>query len=158
MKRNSIIFDPALAEVDMHPVSRTEALGILVGKLQKLGYVNEKYLEQVINREEEFPTGLAFEHISVALPHANPEDVYQSACVIGRCLKPVNFGCMEAPEKELPVELICVLALNNPNQHLTLLSKLMELFSDKKQIENIRGAKSKEELCKIFTDSLEVHM
>lgn len=154
MEKNTVLFDPALTKVDMRPVSRTEALKTLVGELQKLDYVNDRFLEQVIQREEEFPTGLAFEHITVALPHANPEDVHQSACVIGRCLTPVIFGSMESPEKELPIELICVLALNNPNDHLALLSQLMKLFSDKDQIRAIRAATSKEELCKVFTDGL----
>lgn len=158
MEKNTVLFDPALTEVDMRPASRTEALKTLVGQLQKLGYVNDKYLEQVIQREVEFPTGLAFEHITVALPHANPEDVHQSACVIGRCLTPVPFGSMEAPEKELPVELICVLALNNPDDHLALLSQLMKLFSDDEQVRAIRAAFSKEELCKVFTNSLTDHL
>ncbi len=153
MKKNTIIFDPTLTVVNLPAASRTEALEILVKPLLKRGYVTDRYFQQVIQREDEFPTGLIFKHITVALPHANPEDVLQSACVIGRCQEFVPFGSMEAPDKDIPVELILVLALNDSDAHLTMLSKLMDLFSDEEQVESIRSATNREELCKIFTDT-----
>lgn len=151
MKKNSIILTPALTELGFCSVSRADALEELSGRLAQLGYVNNEYCRQVVQREEECPTGLAFNSIAVAIPHADPINVHQSACVIARCKEPIPFGNMEAPAKMLPVEIIFMLALNNPNDHLELISQLMTLFSDEEQVTAIRRAETKEELCRLFT-------
>ena len=41
--------------------------------LLELGYVTEGYFKAVVEREVSYPTGLALENISIAIPHTNPE-------------------------------------------------------------------------------------
>lgn len=154
MTENTLRIDPSLVELELRAADRGEALQTLVGRLKDFGYVDGAFLEQAIQREDEYPTGLAFETIGIAIPHASPGNVNQSACAIGRCEKPVPFKNMEEPSEEIPVELICVLALKDPNDHLALMNRLMGLFGDAEQVRAIRAATTREELCRVFTDRL----
>jgi len=55
----------------------------IASKLLKLGYVKESYEKALNKREDEFPTGVVSEHISIALPHANPENINKPfVCVV----------------------------------------------------------------------------
>ena len=59
------------------------------------GWAKQGYCEALIQREEKFPTGLETKTIGVALPHADPEWVDQSAILIGILESPVKFNKMD---------------------------------------------------------------
>lgn len=150
MTHNTLVLNEDLVAPSLEAANRREALQRLVGGLKSKGYVDDEFLNQAVQREEEYPTGLRFENIAIAIPHASPAHVHTSACAIGRCASPVLFKNMEEPAEEIPVELICVLALKNPNDHLALMNRLMNLFADKSCVQAIRAAATGEELCAIF--------
>ena len=43
--------------------------------LLKKGYVKESWLQAITDRERNFPTGLMFETIGVAIPHVDPQHI-----------------------------------------------------------------------------------
>ena len=55
----------------------------VAAKLLSRGWVKPSYEEALNKREDEFPTGVVSDYISIALPHANPENINKPfVCVV----------------------------------------------------------------------------
>ncbi len=141
-------------EMDMAGCTRNEALRILGQKLERQGFVKREYYKDLIKREEEYPTALRFPHINIAIAHSSPKDVFQSAIVVGKCSTPVAFHNMEKPEETIDVNVIFVLALKDSNEHIDMLSNLMEMFSDEHICRAIMETSSREEMYSLISSCL----
>ena len=58
-------------------------------KLQDLGYVADSFGQALAEREAEFSTGLALEHVTVAIPHTYVEHVKRPFIAFYRLVEPV---------------------------------------------------------------------
>ena len=77
-------------------------------KLLEQGLVAAGFLDQVVDREEDFPTGLASYNLApglpnLAFPHTEGCFVKQQRVVPIKLLAPVSFKSMVDPSRELPV-------------------------------------------------------
>ena len=63
------MFVPSLIQLAVDVKNKEEAFLIAAKRLEKMGYVNENYLNGLIAREREFPTGLITKYLNIALPH-----------------------------------------------------------------------------------------
>jgi glucitol operon activator protein len=63
------LFDPALARLNMEAPDKREAIAVLADALRAAGKVRETFLEAVLQREAEFPTGLPIPGAAIAIPH-----------------------------------------------------------------------------------------
>ena len=68
------MFVPSLIQLAVEVKKRRSFL-IAAQQLEKMGYVNENYLNGLIAREREFPTGLITKYLNIALPHSECEYV-----------------------------------------------------------------------------------
>ena len=59
--------------LDTRVQSDTDAIHRLGEVLKQSGYINDKYIDAVLAREVEFPTGLQLAQQGIAIPHATPE-------------------------------------------------------------------------------------
>ncbi|HUM49974.1 MAG TPA: PTS sugar transporter subunit IIA, partial [Anaerolineaceae bacterium] len=59
--------------VGVEAASWQEVLTLLANQLYQSGYVRESYLQAVLDRERQFPTGLRTAEVAVALPHTEKE-------------------------------------------------------------------------------------
>lgn len=125
-----------------------------VDLLIKNGFVTEEYRSQVINREKECPTALQFEYITVALAHGDPVGVNDSAMVIERCKDKPKFGLMDNPEEFVPVDMVLLLAVNDPNAHIKILARLIDALSKKEVCQVLKESNSKEEVYKVLDNEL----
>ena len=133
-----------------------EVLDCLSNLLYENGYVKESYKQAVKDREKDFPTGLLIEDgFGIAIPHADREHVNRIGMAVATLDDPVIFNQMggEAEDK-VPVSLVCMLAIDDPKQHMDTLANLMELFSDHDMLEQIKNCSDKEKIMKLlsFTD------
>ena len=60
----------------------------------------------------------------------------------------MEFGSAEND----PVDLIIGLAANNSNEHVEVIQKITEIFSDKEKRETIFNAENKEEIMNLFKE------
>lgn len=91
--------------------------------LLKKGYVKDSYIDALIKREGNYPTGIKIPiGVNVAIPHAEIEYVIRQALVIGIPNKPVIFHNIEDPKDTVNVDLILLLVINNPKGYLNFLS------------------------------------
>jgi PTS system galactitol-specific IIA component len=71
--------------------SREEVLEELSNAAINAGYAKPGYYEAILEREEEYPTGLHTPEIKVAIPHADAEWANTPSLTIGLLEHPVIF-------------------------------------------------------------------
>jgi PTS system galactitol-specific IIA component len=123
--------------IEENNCSKEKILEEMARFLQKKGYVKDTFINAILEREKIFPTGLQTKDINVALPHADAEHVIKPAIVISILKKPIIFNVMGENDKEIPVKIIFMLALNKPHDQLLMLQQLMNLFQKEGSLEKI---------------------
>ena len=131
---------------DLEFTDNIEALKFLSSKLFEKGYVKEGYQEAILDREKEYPTALPSVDIKIAIPHANHTLVNKAALAIGILKNPVEFSSMEDPDIKLNVQIIIMLALNEPHGHIEMLQKIVKLIKKPEVLRAIVNAFSIEEV------------
>lgn len=132
----------------------TEVLSYLADKLKEEGFVKEGYKEGILSREEEYPTGLPAE-IKIAIPHCDHTLVNNAAIAIGILDKSIDFKAMDDPSKSLDVEIVIMLALDEPHGHIEMLQKIIKLIQSSEDLKNILNSKDDEETSKIIKKYLD---
>lgn len=115
----------------------------LADQLKAENRVKSGFLESVLSREEEYPTGLVTSaDIGVAIPH--PYDgslTVHPSIAVAVLPRPIEVGSMIDPDKQVKVSLVFMLALNKSDDHLNVLGHLMDVFQDEKALLEIANAK-----------------
>ena len=139
-----------------HPDARTrdEVLDAAAQKLLELGYVWPSFREALKEREQSYPTGIPFEGNNVAIPHADSQHVRRStvaACVLET---EVSFGSMVDRQAFIPVKLVFVLALADPESHLSLLQVLMKSLQNPELMGALLKAPNRKTACGLIKDGI----
>ena len=132
--------------LDLVVADRTE----LFKKLSKLflekGYVKEGFYDFIVEREENYPTGLDLETHTVAIPHGNPEFIEQSFISVVTLSQPIKMKKMENADEEIEVDLFFVLGLNDGTQHLKILKQVIGLIQQETFVHELKEAQSSAEV------------
>lgn len=144
-----VVISEELIKLKMLETSKDEAIRALAAGLYTLDYVHEGYVENVIKREETFPTGLPTS-IPVALCHTEAQYVKQSALAVGTLVTPIAFLEMGTLERTVKAEIIFLLALNDPKQQVPWLKKMATLFKDQTMLITIRDATDSSKLVEML--------
>lgn len=117
-------------------------LNELAGLLVEQGYVKESYPEALIQREREYPTGLALEdNLNVAIPHADIEHAIKQVLVIVRHKSGhFLFNRMESPDNSIAVKNAFLFIITEKNRYIKFLSNFVELFRSEEGRDVIRNA------------------
>ena len=110
---------------------------LLARTMAEQGLVRSTFEDAVLRREAASPTGLPMAGRKVAIPHADPEHVIAPAVALCTLRRPVLFSEMGNPQKELPVELVAMLALPDEQSCQQELVHLIELFQDAAFVERL---------------------
>lgn len=117
--------------VGLQASSDTQVISVLVAALAASGYVAPQFAADVLARERTFPTGLPTEPVGVAIPHADPDHVHQSAIAIGVLAQPVAFQRMgSSGDAEVAAHLVFLLAVKETEKQVELIRELMGLLQD----------------------------
>ncbi|HEY8805618.1 MAG TPA: PTS sugar transporter subunit IIA [Clostridium sp.] len=143
---SELYFEKDLVFRDLEFTNNIEALKFLSSKLYEKGYVKEGYQEAILDREKEYPTALPSVDIKIAIPHANHTLVNKAALAIGILKNPVEFSSMEDADIKLNVQIIIMLALNEPHGHIEMLQKIVKLIQNPEVLKAIIKASSIEEV------------
>lgn len=111
--------------------------------LYEKGYVKNSYAKAIIEREEKFPTGLNTPGVKLAMPHTYPQHVLKSAILVATLKQPIIFKEMGNAINTVNAQLIFMLAVTDPKGHLSILSKLLSIFSDESKLSDIYHTQDK---------------
>jgi PTS system galactitol-specific IIA component len=107
-----------------------DVIRALAQRLHARGAVKDGFEAAALLRERRSPTGLPFPGVAVALPHAEPEHVIESAIAIATLAAPVRFRQMGDPRTELDVSIVVMPALSAKEHAAAGLTRLIELLQD----------------------------
>lgn len=110
------------------------------------GYVKEGFHDYLSNREDTYPTGLALESHTAAIPHGDPEYINKPFISVITMQKPIKMNKMEDPDAEIDVELLFVLGLADGGQHLEILRGIIGLLQHEDIVDRIKAATSTQDI------------
>lgn len=122
-----------------------EAIRLAGSVLVKNGFVEESYIEKMIEREQSLTTYMGN---FIAIPHGteeSKEEVISSGISILQIPDGVDFGNGNI------VKVVFGIAGKN-NEHLDLLSQIAILCSEEENVHKLIAASSKEELINLFSE------
>ena len=123
---------------DFEAKDRFEFFNKMSEILVEKGYVKDTWLDAILTREKNYPTGLQFEHIAVALPHVDPENLIKPYIAVIKPKEPIVFEGMAGIGGDVPAELIVNLGLlAHAEGQVAVLQALMGVFMDEASVADI---------------------
>jgi PTS system galactitol-specific IIA component len=120
-----------------------DAIGKLTAVLVETDHVTPEFADDVWEREKTFPTGLPTQPLAVAIPHADPDHVNQSAVCVGVLKSPVRFSQMGTDGSTvLDVPIIFLLAIKEKEKQVEMIQQLMALIQSPELLEGLSRVKS----------------
>jgi PTS system galactitol-specific IIA component len=129
-----------------------EAIRILGNQMVENGFIEEAYIDAVIERETQYPTGLPTEGVKVAIPHANANHVIKSTIGVMTLIKPVTFRSMGDATEKLDVEVIFLLANADQMDQPESLQRLMQCFSEEEALIKMKESTTTDEILMVLQD------
>ncbi len=151
-------FDERVIRVGVEAKDCSAALRYMGTVLYEAGYVKKSYIEAIITREKNFPTGLPTGEYSVAIPHTDSCHVTTSMIAIGILKYPVKFKNMGDSNDEVSVKIIFMLAMNNSENQLKLLSAFMGNLQDQSLLKNLAESKDVASVVKLVEGKIKFEM
>lgn len=151
MKLDKKLFSEQVLLFHQDLKTQDEVFEDLNKKLLAKGVVNDEFLDAVKKREIKFPTGLQLESgFGVAIPHTDPQFVTENQIGFMSLDNPIQFRQMGSDTEKVQVKMVFILCLKEAHKQLDMLQKLMTLFGDSEQIEQLYKCKSPDEFLKII--------
>ena len=117
-----------------------EAIALAAEPLLGDGSITEDFIEAAVERERVFPTGLPTK-IGVALPHTEAKYVLKESVSIVTLKNTVVFAGMGNPKESIPVNIVFLLAIQDPQKQLGVLQTIVTIIQNEKVLHKIKDAK-----------------
>lgn len=140
------ILNEKLVKLNLDAKSSEEIIKDLGNLMYEQKKVKNTYVSAVIEREKKFPTGLPSNGVYVAIPHTDSIHVSTSCIAIATLKNPVQFSMMGDEATKLNVEMVFLLAIEDPDKQVTLLKNLMGLLQNKELLLKVKNSKSVNEV------------
>ncbi|MCG1009725.1 PTS sugar transporter subunit IIA [Salinicoccus sp. ID82-1] len=150
-----MVFDESIILLDLEADSKEAVLTAMANNLEEKGLIRDSYLKAVIEREEEFATGLPTGGVSVAIPHTDVEHVIKKTISVAVLKNPVAFGMMGDPNEKVDVELVFMLAMDKSDSQLSLLQGLMQVFRDEDTLKYLVNETDKTKIVEVLKNKLD---
>lgn len=144
--------DKSVIVPDLEAKTWEDVMKNLGQKLINAGYTKESYIDALIAREKDFPTGLDIDGLGVAIPHTDVSHVNKAGIAIGVLKEPVTFMQMGTDDEEVGVKLIFMLAVTDPNAHIDELQRIIEIIQDKGVLEKLFTVTDKETIIEVIKE------
>lgn len=139
--------------IDLDAKDTKEVFEQVGGAFIKEGYAKETYIQGLIDREAEFPTGLDIDGFGVAIPHTPVEHVNKTGTAIAVLRNPVTFHEMGGDDEDtVEARLIIMFCVDQPSAHIDKLQRTITIIQDKEVLGKIEKAKEPQEIINIIKD------
>ena len=121
-------------------------------KVTAEGFAKESYVDALINREKDFPTGLDIDGFGVAIPHTDVSHVNKAATAIAILKNPVTFVQMGTDDDYVDAKVVFVLAVDDPKGHLEQLQRIISIIQDKDALEKLTPVNEASEIINVIKE------
>lgn len=146
--------DENLIHIKVGSSTKEDCIRLGAKSFYENGYVKEAYIDEVLEREKDYPTGLPGKTINIAIPHTNPTNVLKAGMGVIIPEKPVEFFVMGSEDEVVFCDIIMPLSIKDPNQQIDILKKIMNLLKNEEKLQAIKTSQSKTEVIEILKDFL----
>ncbi|MDR2156876.1 MAG: PTS sugar transporter subunit IIA [Clostridiales Family XIII bacterium] len=119
---------------------RRQVIEALGRRVEAKGYINERFIPRLLEREEAFPTGIETAY-PIAIPHIGG-DCTQPFLAVAVLDEPVMFGDMGGVKSELAVRLVFLFGITAPEDQVQVLKNFMAAFTMREHLESLLGIES----------------
>lgn len=145
------LLDPKLVEFGVEVQTRDDLIRKMAQRAIDEGFASEGYAEDVIERENLYPTGLPTEVLKVTVPHAMTQaHVIKPVIVIAKLQHSVVFKEMGDGENDCLVDMAFMLVTKGDKEYLAVLQQLICVFSVPEYMTQLDGIEEP----KAFIDKL----
>lgn len=142
----------SLILMEMEASSSQDVFRQLGGVLIKEGYAKDSYIDALLTREKEYPTGLDIDGFGVAIPHTDVSHVNRAGTAIAVLKSPVTFLQMGTDDEEVSVKLVFMLSVTDPDAHIDELQKILAVIQDTEVLKKLAGAENAQEIIDIIRE------
>lgn len=137
--------------------NKEQLLKQMAERMYEYGYVKEGFLKSILDREEEYPTGLRLYNTDyhIAIPHSDPEYVKADAAAAAILEKPVTFHRMDDKEQCVEVSLVILLAIQDASEHMRMLSGIVRTLQNPEAASSLMEMRSKADLAEFLKNIVE---
>ena len=151
MKISSFLKPQAIV-VQLEAQSSEEVIRALGTRLLELGYVKQNFITATLEREANMPTGLPLGgDINAAIPHVDIEYVNHSALALATLKNPVVFYNMVDSAEAVPVQLVIMLALDQPKSQIEMLQRVSGILQQPELIVKLMAARTPDEVLTLLS-------
>lgn len=114
------------------------------------GKVKTSFLENILQREKDYPTGLDTGEIKVAIPHTDYTNANTTQLVVTTFKSPVGFHQMDDPDYVIPVNLAIMILFDNPEKQPQMLKYIMGIVQSQTNLREIVNTKNVKSMKRLF--------
>lgn len=149
--KNVLIENIDFTKRDLISYDKIGVLRFLSDYLYRNGIVHESFAQAVLERENQFPTGLNLAKGGVAIPHTDPEHVIDDKILVLRLNDAIEFNHMVAPDNKVNTNLIIMIVIKHREKQTQVLSSIMELMQNDNNMDVLLN-KGKEQVVKLLNE------
>lgn len=149
----SELADEKLIFLDDSSLTTDDFFENIATRLEELEYVTPTFYKAISEREKVFPTGLQLEYLTVAIPHTDVQHIRKPFISIHRIQnEQLSFIQMGTNDVKVLPQYILVLGIKEPKNQITLLSTLIELFSQPDFINKVESVLTEREMFELLNN------
>ena len=114
------------------------------------GKVKQSYEEHLIDREREYPTGLALGDINVAIPHTDYQYANTTQLLVATLKKPVEWHNMEDSDETILVSAVVLSVFDKPEHQLEALQQIIAVLQNQELVARIVASDSAQQVIELF--------
>ena len=136
--------------LDVDADSCEEVLHTVSSHLLDEGKVKQSYEEHLIDREREYPTGLALGDINVAIPHTDYQYANTTQLLVATLRKPVEWHNMEDSDETILVSAVVLSVFDKPEHQLEALQQIIGVLQNQELVARIVASDSAQQVIELF--------
>jgi PTS system galactitol-specific IIA component len=141
--------------VGLEAADAQQAIQALSGLMVQSGHAGPEFAADVWEREQTFPTGLPTQPVAIAIPHADPFHVNQSAVSMGILKTPVLFGQMGTDGSvHLDAKVVFLLAIKEREKQVEMIQQLITLIQSADLLAGITHAEDADQVLELIRHTL----
>ncbi len=137
----------------IQPFDDLHTIRLLGARLEQSGYVRRTFTAAVVERERILPTGLALGEVNLAVPHTDAYFAHRSALAIATLRSPVTFQHIDTPHLEVPVHVVCLLAVANLRAFSGVLATILRVLQGPELLASICKARHPADVVRLLEEA-----
>lgn len=114
--------------------------------LTQNGCVRPSFIEALVEREKNYPTGLPGRDFGIAMPHVDPQHVIVPGIAVATLEAPIPFVMMGTEDTPVEASVIFMLMLKDFDEQIDWLKKLMGVIQNHDLIAELMELKTSKDL------------